>query len=77
MGYPLDGGSNEKNLKKVVPSIRFFVFVESARRYKCGQVQSAQEFIMYLDTDGAREYNFAPLYITAYITKIYETSMSK
>jgi len=26
--------------------------VESARRYKCGQVQSAQEYIMYLDTDG-------------------------
>jgi len=27
--------------------------VKSARRYKCGQVQSAQEYIMYLDTDGS------------------------
>jgi len=26
--------------------------VESARRYKCRSVQSAQEYMMYLDTDG-------------------------
>jgi len=26
--------------------------VESARRYECRSVQSAQEYIMYLDTDG-------------------------
>jgi len=25
--------------------------VESARRYKCRSVQSAQEYMMYLDTD--------------------------
>jgi len=35
------------------PSVSVYVppVVESARRYKCGQVQSAQEYIMYLDTD--------------------------
>jgi len=26
--------------------------VESARRYECRSVQSAQEYMMYLDTDG-------------------------
>jgi len=39
----------KKNRKNVVPpSVRVYEppGVESARRYKCGQVQSVQEYIM-------------------------------
>jgi len=34
-----------------VPSHPWGFVVESARRYECRSVQSAQEYIMYLDTD--------------------------
>jgi len=51
MGFPLDGGSNEKKFKKSCALHPWGFVVESARRYKCGQVHSAQEYIMYLDTD--------------------------
>jgi len=39
------------NRKKVVPPHPWGFAVESARRYECRSVQSAQEYIMYLDTD--------------------------
>jgi len=53
MRYPLDGGSNERNRKIVVPSIHGVL-----RASCCGECQevqvrtstSAQEYIMYLDT---------------------------
>jgi len=42
-----------KKKKLCPPSVGVYVppVVGSARRYKCGHVQSAQEYIMYLDTD--------------------------
>jgi len=39
------------NRKKIVPPHPWGFVVESARRYKCRSVQSAQEYMMYLDTD--------------------------
>jgi len=51
MGYPHDGASNENMFLKSCAFDPWGFVVESARRYKCGQVQSAQEYIMYLDTD--------------------------
>jgi len=40
------------NRKNFVPPIPGGLVVESARRYECRSVQSAQEYIMYLDTYG-------------------------
>jgi len=69
----------KRNKKKLCPpSVGVYVpfVVESARRYKCGQVQSAQEYIMYLDTDVIRaapkcslqrERAFKPSYYTVVI----------
>jgi len=51
MGYLLDGGSNEKKSKNSCAFHPWGFVVERARRYKCEQVQSAQEYIIYLDTD--------------------------
>jgi len=45
------------NRKKVVPPHSWGFVVESARRYECRSVQSAQECMMYLDTD-AKNCNF-------------------
>jgi len=44
--YPLDGGSNENKYKKSCAPHPWGFVVESARRYKCRSVQSAQEYIM-------------------------------
>jgi len=51
MGYPLDGGRNKNKYEKSCALHPWGFVVESTRRYKCGQVQSAQEYMMYLDTD--------------------------
>jgi len=51
MGYTLDGGSNENKFKKSSALHPWGVVVESARRYKRRQVQSAQEYVIYLATD--------------------------
>jgi len=45
------------NRKKVVPPHPWGFVVESARRYKCRSVQSAQEYMMYLDTDAGNGRN--------------------
>jgi len=49
--YPLDGVSSENKYKKSCAPIRGGLWW-SVRRYECRSVQSAQEYIMYLDTDG-------------------------
>jgi len=46
IGYLLDGGSNENKFKKSCAPHPWGFVVESARRYKCRSVQSAQEYIM-------------------------------